>query len=355
MIRVMIVDDSRLVRAVLREALESDPEVQVVEEAENGAEAVQKCVAIGPDVVIMDVQMPIMDGLAAVERIMELRPTPVIILSATVSEGEVKSAFRAVRAGAFEALPKPEGLTSPEAYARIAEDLLSRIKLYARVGRQRGWHEAAASVEPVGGLGTVLPNTSPRVVAVGASTGGPRTVQAILAALPASFPCPILLVQHISLGFTRGFAQWLQREVSLTVKVVDKVERLEAGCVYLAVDGRHLEARRGFAVLRDAPPVNACRPSVDVLFSSLAREYGASAVGVLLTGMGRDGAAGALSIREAGGEVLVQDEASSVIFGMPKAAIELGAATRVAHARDIPRLLAEAIAGHAGAALGVSP
>ncbi len=355
MIRVMVVDDSRLVRTILREVLESDPELRVVEEAENGAEAVQKCIATGPDVVLMDVQMPIMDGLAAVERIMEERPTPVIILSATVSDGEVKSAFRAVRAGAFEALPKPEGVTTPEAYARIAEGLVSRVKLYAKVGRQRGWQEAATTQALVGSLSTALPVASPRVVALGASTGGPRTVQAVLAALPATFPCPILLVQHISLGFTRGFAQWLQREVSLTVKVVERAERLEAGSVYLAVDGRHLEARRGFAVLRDTPPVNACRPSVDVLFQSLAREYGALAVAVLLTGMGRDGAQGALAIREAGGEVLVQDEASSVIFGMPKAAIELGAATRVAPARDLPRLLADAIAGTPVGAQGVTP
>lgn len=338
MVRVMIVDDSRLVRKILREILESDPEVRVIEEAENGAEAVDKCVALGPDVVLMDIQMPVMDGLKAVEAIMRERPTPVIILSATVSPGEVKSAFRAVRAGAFEALPKPQGLTSPQTYAAVAADLLSRVKLYARVGRSKGWG-GEEIVRPQ----LQMPTLSPRVVAIGASTGGPRTVQAILSALPSDFPCPILVVQHISLGFTRGFAGWLQRESSLDVKVVERSERLAKGFVYLAADGNHLEVRGGMAVLTQAPPVNACRPSVDVLFSSLAREYGQYAVAVLLTGMGRDGAQGASAVRAAGGEVIVQDEDSSVVFGMPKAAIELGAASRVVPARLIPLALAEAI------------
>jgi two-component system chemotaxis response regulator CheB len=151
------------------------------------------------------------------------------------------------------------------------------------------------------------------------------------------------LVQHISIAFTRGFAQWLQRETPLEVRVLERAERLHSGTVYMAEDGNHLVVRRGMAVLRDDPPVNACRPSVDVLFQSLTREYGKLGIAVLLTGMGRDGALGALALRKTGGEVIVQDEASSVIFGMPKAAIEAGAATRVVPAREIPRVLAEVI------------
>ncbi|MBI5017552.1 MAG: chemotaxis-specific protein-glutamate methyltransferase CheB [Deltaproteobacteria bacterium] len=343
MIRVMIVDDSRMVRRILREILESDPEVRVIEEAEDGAEAVEKCVALGPDVVLMDIQMPVMDGLQAVEAIMRERPTPVIILSATVSPGEVKSAFRAVRAGAFEALAKPEGVTSPRVYAAVAADLLARVKLYARVGRRKGW-----GAEEMEAPQLRMPAASPRVVGIGASTGGPRTVQAILSALPPAFPCPILVVQHISLGFTRGFASWLQRETNREVKIVERSERLVKGSVYLATDGNHLEVRGGMAVLTQVPPVNACRPSVDVLFSSLAREYGSYAVAVLLTGMGRDGANGAAAVRGAGGEVVVQDEESCVVFGMPKAAIDLGAASRVVPARLVPRTLAE-IVGPGGA------
>jgi two-component system chemotaxis response regulator CheB len=286
----------------------------------------------------MDVQMPVMDGLEAVRRIMQERPTPVIVLSATVCPGEVGSAFRAVRAGAFEALPKPEGLTTRESLERITENLISRIKLYARVGRQRGWRGRLMDVPSSGK--PLFPATSHRVVAIGASTGGPRTVQSLLAAIPGSFPSPILLVQHISRGFTQGFAEWLQRECELDIRVVERSEPLRPGTVYLSRDERHLEIGLGRAVARTGPPVNACRPSVDVLFRSVARECGGNGVAVLLTGMGRDGGKGALAVHKAGGEVIVQDERSSVVFGMPKAAIDLGAAHRVLPAEEIPGALA---------------
>ncbi len=339
MIRVLVVDDSRVVRAILRELLDTDPEIQVLAEAENGAQAVELCVSLGPDVVLMDVQMPVMDGLEAVARIMEERPTPVIILSATVSAGEVTSAFRAVRAGAFEALPKPEGPSTRGGYGRVAGDLIDRIKLYARVGRQRGWRGRFDGART--GTGLRFPSASRRLVAVGASTGGPRTVQSLLSAVPGSFPCPILLVQHISQGFTHGFVDWLQREIELSVQVVERSAALRPGTVFVGADERHLEVKMGRAVAVDGPPVNACRPSVDVLFRSVARTCGAKGVVVLLTGMGRDGARGALAVRRAGGEVIVQDEASCVVFGMPRAAIELGAATRVLPADGIPGALAE--------------
>jgi len=338
-----VVDDSRLVRTVVREILQTDPEIQVIAEAENGRQAVERCVSLGPDVVVMDVQMPVMDGLEAVERIMAQRPTPVIILSATVNPGEVGSAFRAVRAGAFDALPKPEGLTSAETYSRVAEDLVARVRLYARVGQRRGWRDQLEDgAEAVGELS--VPKASNQVVAVGASTGGPRAVQRLLAALPASFPCPVLLVQHISLGFTRGFAHWLQRELALEVQVVERSAHLRPGVVLLPLDGHHMEVRRDLAVLRSTPPVNACRPSVDVLFGSLAREYGARGVAVLLTGMGRDGAQGALEMKQAGAQVLVQDEASCIVYGMPKAAVDLGAATRVVPLRTMAEALTRALA-----------
>jgi len=344
-IRVLVVDDSRLVRTVLREILEADPEIRVAGEADNGQEGVEKCIALAPDVVLMDVQMPVLDGIEAVEKIMRERPTPVIVLSATVNPGEVGSAFRAVRAGAFEALPKPEGMASPEVYQRIAEDLRSRVRLYARVGRRRGWGGDAAAPAP---RPLAVPRSSRRVVAVGASAGGPRTLQAILAALPADFPAPILLVQHISSGFTRGFSQWLSREIAMPVHVITGVESLRPGAVYVADDDHHLLVRRGFVAVGSGPPENGCRPSVDVLFRSVAQEYGSLAAAVVLTGMGRDGARGALAIREAGGEVLVQDEQTSAIFGMPKAAIEIGAATRVLPAPDMARALSEALTAGRG-------
>ncbi len=342
MIRLLLVDDSRLVRTVLRDLLEADPELEVVAEAENGLEAVERCEALRPDVVIMDVQMPVMGGLEAVERIMARCPTPVIILSATVNPGEVQSAFRAVRAGAFEALPKPDASAAPDTYATVAEDLRSRIKLYARVARRRGWASGVpAARRPA--RGSPISVRPDRLLALAASTGGPRTVQRLLHDLPRPFPCPLVLVQHISLGFTRGFAGWLERETGHSIRVVEGPVHMEPGTVYLAADGTHLGVRAGRAVPREGPPVNACRPSADVLFESVAREYGPRAVGVVLTGMGRDGAQGALALRRAGGKVLVQDEESSVIYGMPKAAIDVGAATRVVGLDDMAREILEAL------------
>lgn len=339
MIRVLVADDSRLVRAVLRELLEQDPAIRVVAEAADGLQASELCRSVSPDVVLMDIQMPVLDGLAAVERIMREDPTPIIVLSATVNPGEVDAAFRAVRAGAFEALAKPEGLVSCGAYDRFGESLRSRVKLYARVARKRGWREATQPPAPprVG-----MRTGSRRVVALGASAGGPRTVQGVLGALPATFPCPILLVQHISPGFAAGFAKWLARETAFPVVVVGQPVRLQAGRVYVASDGCHLVVRGGDAAVERGPPENGCRPSVDVLFRSLAQQCGTLGVAVVLTGMGRDGAEGALDVRRAGGLVLVQDEASSAIFGMPRAAIALGAATRILPASEIPSALAQA-------------
>lgn len=339
----MLVDDSRVVRAVLRDLLEADPELQVVAEAENGLEAVERCEALRPDVVIMDVQMPVMDGLEAVERIMLRCPAPVIILSATVNPGEVQSAFRAVRAGAFEALPKPDASVTPEAYAAVAEDLRSRVKLYAKVGRRRGWSAAPKEAETAPRAAPPGPTRPDRIVAIAASTGGPRAVQRLLRDLGPPFPCPGVLVQHISLGFTRGFAGWLERETGHPVTVVERPVELTPGTLYVAADGTHLAVHHGRAVPQEGPPVNACRPSADVLFETVAREYGARAVGVVLTGMGRDGAQGALALRRAGAPVLVQDEETSVIFGMPKAAIEVGAATRVVGLGEMAWAVLEAL------------
>jgi diguanylate cyclase (GGDEF)-like protein len=210
------------------------------------------------------------------------------------------------------------------------------------MARKKGW--SSDEVQAVA-TGTEAPLFSSKVVAMGASTGGPRTLLKVLGALPADFPCPILLVQHMSQGFMKGFAEWLGKEISLKVHVVDEAVRLEPGHVYIPPDGYHLEVARGAAVLREGPPVNACRPSVDVLFHSLARECKDQGVAVLLTGMGRDGAEGALAIHKAGGKVIVQDEETSIIYGMPKAAVDLEAADRVEPLQRIPAALIESVRG----------
>ncbi len=340
MIRVMLVDDSRLVREVIRGMIERDSEIRVSAEAANGAEAIERCVKTKPDVILMDIQMPVMNGIEAVKRIMETNPTPVIVLSATIHPGEVRSTFAALRAGALDAMAKPRGVVIPESYAEISEELINRIKFYARVGKTKGWHAVSKSVEEPG---LSVPSRSSKIVAIGTSTGGPRTLPLVLGPLPKDFPCPIVVVQHMGHGFMRGFAEWLGREITLPVRLVEEAVRLEPGKVYMPPDGVHIEVARGGAVLREGSPVNGCIPSVDVLFNSVAREYGERAIGIILTGMGKDGAEGALAIRKAGGTIIVQDEESSVIFGMPRAAIEINAATRVEPLRAIPGAIAACV------------
>ncbi|PLX41668.1 MAG: hypothetical protein C0608_04740 [Deltaproteobacteria bacterium] len=344
MIRVLITDDSRLVRGVLREIIEDDPEITVIAEASNGAEAVEICIKERPDVVLMDVQMPVMDGIESVRRIMQSAPTPVIVLSASVKSSETRSAFAALSAGAIDAIAKPHGIVSADTYSSIADDIIGRIKLYARVAKKG---KLDTEEHPRNNEQISSPAISSSVIAIGASTGGPRSLSALLSALKPDFPCPILLVQHISEGFMRGFSEWLGREISLEVVIVDHAMRLEPGRVYLPPDGYHLEVARGAAVLSEAPPLHGCRPAVDVLFKSLAEEYGERAIGVVLTGIGVDGAAGAAAIKAVGGMVIAQDEESSVIFGMPKAVIERDAATHVASLQNMPKLLSELASAHA--------
>jgi diguanylate cyclase (GGDEF)-like protein len=251
----------------------------------------------------------------------------------------------------MDALPKPSGIVSPEAYEGMAQDLLNRIKLYARVGKSRRW---SAAPEERGREKIQIPLLSSRVVGIAASTGGPRTLAYLLGTLPADFPCPILLVQHMAEGFMRGFADWLGREISLDVVLVEHAMRLERGRVYLPPDGYHLEVARGGVTLNESPPVAGCRPSADILFRSMAEEFGARSVAVVLTGLGRDGAEGAKSIRSAGGDVVAQDEASSVVWGMPKAAIDEGASNHVASLATIPAVLGKIVGSGASEAAAVS-
>jgi two-component system chemotaxis response regulator CheB len=341
MIRVMIADDSRLVRGVLREILEQDKEISVVSEAANGAEAVERCLKDKPDVVLMDVQMPVMDGIEAVRRIMESCPTPVIVLSASVNSSETRSAFAALNAGAIDAIAKPHGIVSQETFGAIADDIISRIKLYNRVGKKGKW--ATDYEQKVERIKT--PTLSSKIIGIAASTGGPGSLATVLGALKNDFPCPILIVQHITIGFMKGFSEWLARETQLEVQLVEHAMRLEPGVVYLPPDDHHLEVARGSVTLSDSPPIQGCRPSADVLFTSMAKEYGERAVAVVLTGIGSDGAEGASAIRKAGGEVIAQDEETSIVFGMPRAAIERGAATHIAPLNRIPSVLAEIVGG----------
>ena len=344
-IRVVIADDSRLARDLLRAIFEAEPGMEVVGEASNGREAVALVQQLRPHLVTMDLEMPLMDGVAAVEEIMCTRAVPILVVS---SVADAPRALDAVAHGALEIVPKPD--TTPEAAAH----LLARARLLAGVSvitRLRARSSAAPSplAEAAPGVLTAAPTPAPvlthalvpacvggallpgtRVFAVAASTGGPQALAQILPALPPDFACPVLVAQHISDGFAQGMAQWLASLCPLPVRLACDGEALRPGHIYIAPSEHHLAVTAQHQLQwRPRLPQDLYRPSCDVLLSSVAAVFRAQAVGIVLSGMGHDGACGLAAIRAAGGCTLAQDEASSLIFGMNRVAIERAAVQQV--------------------------
>ncbi len=330
--RVLVADDSDLFREVLSRVITADPAFAVVATAADGNEAARLAHALRPDVITMDINMPDADGFSGIARIMAEAPTPILVLTATPEE---TVGFRALSLGALDILEKPRAEVDLDTYGAT---LRSRLRLLAGV----------RVIRHLRGLRAQRPRASrptgrADVVVVGASLGGPRALAAMLRVLPAGFAAPILVVQHIADGFTEGLASWLDQESGLTVRTARDGEALGPGLVLVAPTGRHLVVERGRARLSDAPAVDSFKPSVTPLFLSAAQVYGARACGVLLTGMGRDGAEGLRAIKRAGGSTIAQDEASSAVFGMPRAAIEAGAVDRVLPLGEIPHALVELV------------
>jgi two-component system chemotaxis response regulator CheB len=336
-IRVLIAEDSAFVAEVLAGVLGSDPEIVVVGRARNGEEAVELARRLRPDVITMDVRMPVLDGIGATEAIMAEVPTPILIVSAAVDEKGTETAFEAIRAGAMDVVEKPRGAFSRD-YLAMGAELLRRLKLVSRV---RPVRRPARRRKP-GAPPMDLPGPSGRgrIVAVAASTGGPAAFSYILGQLPREFPWPLLAVQHIAPGFLDGFVRWLQTQTEMEVRTAEHGEWPRAGTVYFPPDGFHLGVDSGGRIVLDpSAPVDGHRPSATYLFRSVARSYGAQGIGVILTGMGEDGARGLLDLRREGGWTAAQDEATSVVAGMPGAAVDLGAAERVLPLERIPRAI----------------
>jgi two-component system chemotaxis response regulator CheB len=320
MIDVLVVDDSPTVRTLIAEVLRADPGIRVVGEARDGVEGVALTQKLRPHVVTMDLRMPRMDGFEATKEIMMTAPTPIIIVTASMERREVEVAMHALRAGAVYVLRKPEGPASPD-FDRWAGQFLTLVKAMAEVKVIRHWRPRPVAAErPARGA----PSRAP-LVAVAASTGGPAALERLLGELPRDFPAPLLVVQHITRGFTAGLAEWLNTVCDMHVKVAGQGEAPAPRTVYLAPDDRHLGvAGDGRIALSAAAPVGGFRPSGTFLFESVARAHGPAAVAVILTGMGEDGLAGLRAVRQAGGRILAQDERSSVVFGMPGAAVAAG-------------------------------
>lgn len=342
MIRVLVAEGDAEVRRRIVALLRADPALDVVGEVAEGCEAVDATERLRPDAIVMDIQLPGVDGYEVTRRIMRVVPTPIIMISEHADDLE-RRAFEALAAGALVLVGKPRG-TGPEAVQRERR-LIATVKLMAEVKVVRRWGPRGAAEQ------TTRPRTPARrhgihLVAIGASAGGPPTVAEILRGLPAGLACPILLVQHIADGFAEGLATWLDRTTPLTVCLAEHGAQVHPGMVYVAPDGTQMGITSdGRLALTNGGEIDGFRPSASYLLRSVADTYGAAAVGVLLTGMGRDGAAGLLELRRRGGVTIAQDKESSVVFGMPGEAIRLGAAEHVLP----PKLIAEAIVDMVGA------
>jgi len=326
-IRVLIVDDSALMRQMLSSILASDPAIEVVGTAPDPLVAREKIKTLNPDVMTLDVEMPGMDGLAFLERVMSLRPMPVVMVSSLTGQGAAVT-LRALELGAVDVFCKPADAAAGGLTAYRAE-LIEKIKA-AAIARLRPPRDSAARVAPRLSV-TQIYRSSDRLVAIGSSTGGVEALRDIVVALPADAP-PVVIAQHIPPRFSASFAERLNGLSAVRVKEAVDAERILAGHVYIAPGDRHLRVRRSGAALvthvQDGPLVSGHKPSVDALFHSVALACAAKAVGVILTGMGRDGADGLLAMREAGADTLGEDESSCVVYGMPKAAREIGAVQR---------------------------
>ncbi|MCD4482933.1 chemotaxis-specific protein-glutamate methyltransferase CheB [Chromobacterium vaccinii] len=336
-LRVLVVEDSLTVRMYLCELLESDPAFELVGQAEDGKQAIELCLALRPDVISLDMMMPVMTGLAATEYIMAYCPTPILVVSSSVNRGELFRTYEALAAGALDVIEKPM-----PGQDHWGEHYLAMLKLVAKikvVTHLRG-RRAAQEAPPVAPCAPASPRQSMRLVALGASTGGPSALVEVLGGLPADFPLPLLVVIHIAEPFGHAFVDWLDDHCALDVRLARHGQPLPARGVVLAAPGLHLQVRGGKMVCEAGPERLSCRPSVDVLFESVAQEYGAAAAAVLLTGMGQDGARGLLAVRAAGGLTIAQDEASCVVYGMPREAALLNAAQRILPLADIGPALA---------------
>ena len=358
-IKVLVVDDSALVRKIISDALERDPAIEVVGTANNGKTAVFKSFTLDPDVITMDIEMPIMNGLDALGEIIRTNPKPVIMMSVLTQHG-AEATFRALELGAVDFIPKPSSVLSLSVddisallIAKVKAVAGSRINFRPRterdvpdISRLTPAHRERYSIENYIRLKPMaMESTSRRIVAIGTSTGGPSALLNVFSSLPENFPSPVLVVQHMPEGFTRAFAERLNSNSALSVKEAEDGDRVMPGCGYIAPGHSHMLIERRqdgeYIVLSKSDKVSGHRPSIDVLFISLAEQFGPELIGVIMTGMGRDGAEGLMKIRKKGGFTLAQNEATSVVYGMHRVAVEIGAVHEEAPIEEISKKIVE--------------
>jgi len=348
-IRVLIVDDSAFMRAALSRMIASDPGLEVVATAQSGFEALEKVVKLKPHVVTLDVEMPGLNGLEILKRIMRDCPLPVIMVSSLTQEG-AETALEALDLGAFDYVPKRHSFVSLD-IVKVRDDLINKIK--AAAGSRVGPHYKAARAVPVAAKGAPSADSgTTTIVVIGTSTGGPRALQDILPTLPADLPVGVLVVQHMPIGFTTPFAKRLDNLCQVAVHEAENGTVIQKGHVYIAPAARHMTVCRRSSsevALQVSPnPSNTLHiPSVDITMLSVAEAYRALAMGIIMTGMGADGAQGMQAIFKAGGLTVGQDEASCVVYGMPRSCAEMGILKRVVALADIPKQILSAVGYHA--------
>jgi two-component system chemotaxis response regulator CheB len=340
MIRVLVVDDSLTVRRRLVEVIEREPDLEVVGEAGDGRRIVELTRALRPDIITLDLALPEVNGLSATEQIMAHVPTPILIVSASFNRGEVFDTYHALAAGAVDVLDK--GQLGDEDWERrfvASVRMVSRIKVITHLRGRLDEHAHAHPHRPARPTPSQVydPHAKAELLALGASTGGPGALAEVIGAIAPTIPAAMLVVLHIDEAFAGSFADWLGVQTQRQVRVARDGDPVGGppGRVLVAPSGAHLVVERGVVRLTADPPRHHCRPSIDTLFESIAREYQARAAACLLTGMGRDGATGLLAIRQAGGFTIAQDEATSVVYGMPREAVACGGADRVLPLHEI--------------------
>lgn len=341
-IRVVVADDSLVAREMLVQILSSDPGIEVVGEAKDGDEAVGMVERLRPDLLTMDIHMPRMDGLKATEKIMAFTPTPILVVSSSVYGEGMGRAFDALEMGALEVIKKPE----PKDWSdleRIGKDVIRRVKILSNVHVIT--HIRGRRDRPQVAVSAPASKSSKTLLAVGSSTGGPSALLNILGRLPENFPLPIVIAQHIADGFVPGLVSWLDSACKIKVVAAAPGAELAKGVAYFAPTGQNMVTEGSTLRFVDPGPSQLYIPSADTLFESVARSHGSRAIGVILTGMGADGAEGLKLLRNTGAATIAQDEKSCTVFGMPKAAIDIGAAQQVLPAHEIAQAIEKLIAG----------